>query len=326
MRALLLENFGDPMVMREVPMPIAAPGEVLVRVAASGVNPLDVKIHAGLAAHAKVALPATLGLDLAGTVEAVGPGVDVFAIGDDVFGLTGGVGTLPGSLSEYVAVDARLLAKKPHVLSMREAAALPLAVVTAWEGLVDRAAIAAGQQVLIHGGAGGVGNICIQLAVALGATTFATGSADQLELIARYGATPIDRTLPVADYVAAHAAGDGFDIVYDTVGGSVLDASFQAVRIYTGRVVSCLGWGTHSLAPLSFRGASYSGVFTLLPMLTGSGRAHHGAILGEAATLADRGLLRPRVDPAIFSLDTANAAHARLAAGSEAGKVVVEIG
>jgi NADPH2:quinone reductase len=325
MRVLRLETFGEPMVVRELPMPVAAPGELVVRVAASGVNPLDVKIHDGVAAHAKVQLPATLGLDLAGMVESAGPGVSGFAPGDEVFGLTGGVGNVPGSLAEYVAVDARLLAKKPRSLTMREAAALPLAFVTAWEGLVDRGSIAAGQRVLIHGGAGGVGNICVQLALALGATTFATGSAHQFEIIERCGATPIDRATPVADYVAAHTGGDGFDIVYDTVGGSVLDASFQAVRIYTGRVVSCLGWGTHSLAPLSFRGASYSGVFTLLPLITGIGREHHGAIVHEAATLADRGLLRPRINATTFSLDTANAAHAQLASGSTAGKFVVEI-
>jgi NADPH:quinone reductase-like Zn-dependent oxidoreductase len=325
MRAMVLEEVGRPLVLRELPMPALTPGHVLVRIAASAVNPLDVKIHAGQAPHARVQPPAILGLDCAGTIEAVGARVTDFAIGDEVFGLCGGVGNVPGSLCEFVEADARLLAKKPPALTMREAAALPLSFVTAYEGLVDRAAVAAGQRVLIHGGAGGVGSICVQLAVARGATTFATVSPSGRELVAGYGATPIDRATPVEEYVAAHAGDAGFDIVYDTVGGAVLDASFRAARLYGGHVVSCLGWGTHNLAPLSFRAATYSGVFTLLPLLTVNGRAHHGEILREAALLAERGLLRARLDPAPFALADANAAHALLAAGNTTGKIVVVV-
>jgi NADPH:quinone reductase-like Zn-dependent oxidoreductase len=95
----------------------------------------------------------------------------------------------------------------------------------------------------------------------------------------------------VDDYLAISPGGDGFDIIFDTVGGSTLDQSFRCVRPYVGHVVSILGWGTHSLAPLSLRGATYSGVFTLLPLLTGNGRAHHGEILSAAATLVDAGQL-----------------------------------
>ena len=310
MRAMLLETFAQPLVLRVQTMPAVLPGHVLVRVAASGVNPLDVKIHEGAAAHAKIALPAILGIDLAGTIEEVGAEVSGFAVGDEVFGMIGGVGDLPGSLAEFTSVDARLLAHKPPALSMREAAALPLVFITAWEGLVDRARVAPGQRVLVHGGAGGVGNICVQLAVALGATTFATGSTKDLATIESLGATPIDRITSREDYVAAYTAGEGFDVIYDTVGGAALDASFAAARTYGGHVVSCLGWGTHQLAPLSFRAATYSGVFTLLPMLTGNGRAHHGAIMREAASLVDRGLLLPRIDSAQFSLAQANEAHA----------------
>lgn len=136
--------------------------------------------------------------------------------------------------------------------------------ITAWEGLVDRARVSAGDKVLIHGGAGGVGHVAVQLARAFGAEVYATGSAGQRSIIEGYGATFIDyREDSVEDYVAEFTAGEGFDIVYDTVGGETLDASFKAARIYSGHVLSCLGWGQHSLAPLSFRGATYSGVFTL---------------------------------------------------------------
>ena len=325
MRALVLEAANGPFVSRQIPRPVAGPGQVLVEIAASGVNPLDTKIRAGAAAHAKHPLPAVLGLDLAGVVRAVGAGVERFRVGDEVYGLTGGVGGLQGSLARFAAVDAHLLAHKPVNLSMREAAALPLIVITAWEGLVDRARTHAGQKVLVHGGAGGVGHVAVQIAKALGAEVYATVSPEQFETARRFGATPIARTTTVEDYVAQHTGGEGFDVIYDTVGGPVLDASFQAVRPCVGHVVSALGWGTHALAPLSLRAATYSGVFTLLPMLTGRGRARHGQILQEAATLVESGRLAPMLDERRFTLDTALEAHELVAAGRPRGKVVVDV-
>ncbi|GGL19473.1 quinone oxidoreductase [Sphaerisporangium melleum] len=326
MRAVILREFGAPPALTEIDTPVPGPGQVLVRISASGVNPLDTKIRAGRAAHARTRLPAVLGMDLAGVVEQAGPQVTGFAPGDEVYGLAGGVGELQGTLAEYAAVDARLLARKPAGLSMRQAAALPLAVVTAWEGLVDRARVSAGHKVLVHGGAGGVGHIAVQIASARGAQVFATGSARSLQTISGLGAVPIDyRATSVEEYVAEHTGGEGFDIVYDTVGGPALDGAFTAVRVHTGHVVSALGWGSHSLAPLSFRGATYSGVFTLLPMLTGRGREHHGEILREAAALADAGVLAPLVDPRRFTLATVEEAHKIVEAGEAAGKIVVDV-
>jgi NADPH2:quinone reductase len=327
MKAIVLEDFGTAPVLRSVPRPVPASGEVLVRVEASGVNPLDVKIVAGAAAHARVTPPMILGIDLAGVVIEVGPAVTRFAVGDDVYGMTGGVGDRPGSLAEYAAVDADLLAHKAARLSMAEAAALPLAGITAWEGLVDRANTRSGQLVLVHGGAGGVGHVAVQLALARGATVFATGTGESLDTIRRLGAEPIDyRTTPVDKYLATATGGEGFDVIFDTVGGATLDESFAAARTYTGHVVSILGWGKHSLAPLSFRGATYSGVFTLLPLLTGKGRAHHGEILAQAAALADAGLLTPIVDPAAYYLETVADAHRAVETGKSQGKVVVRVG
>jgi len=126
--------------------------------------------------------------------------------------------------------------------------------------------------------------------------------------------------------VASHTGGEGFDVVYDTVGGATLDASFRAARTYGGHVVSALGWGTHSLAPLSFRAATYSGVFTLLPMLSGKGRANHGRILREATRLIEAGKLVPLMDARRFDLDTALAAHQEVEAGRARGKIVVDVG
>ncbi len=326
MRALVLESANAPFVSRQLARPVAGPGQVLVEIAASSVNPLDTKIRAGAAGHAKHPLPGVLGMDLAGTVRAVGAGVERFRVGDQVYGLTGGIGGLQGSLAEYAAVDADLLAHKPANLAMREAAALPLIAITAWEGLVDRARTHAGQKVLVHGGAGGVGHVAVQIAVALGAEVFATVSPAQFDVVRRFGATPIDHTsTTVEDYVGQHTGGEGFDVIYDTVGGPVLDASFRAAREYHGHVVSALGWGTHALAPLSFRAATYSGVFTLLPMLTGRGRQHHGEILAEVARLVEAGKLVPLMDARRFTLDTALDAHDIVANGQARGKIVVDV-
>ncbi|NID14637.1 zinc-dependent alcohol dehydrogenase family protein [Luteibacter yeojuensis] len=326
MQAAVLENYGAPFRLASIARPVPQAGQVLVRIMASGVNPLDVKIRAGAAEHARHPLPAILGIDLAGTVAAVGPGVDTFRVGDEVYGMTGGVGGVQGSLAEYAAVDADLLAHKPAHFTMREAASLPLVFITAWEGLIDRAHIRAGQNMLVQGGAGGVGSMAIQIARAFDAKVYATEAPARADIVQQLGATPIDYTqMQVEDYVATHAAGRGFDVVFDSVGGASLDASFKAVARF-GHVVSSLGWGTHALAPLSFRAASYSGIFTLLPLLTGEGRAHHGEILREATRLAETGKLKPLLDPRSFTLETVGHAHALIEQGQALGKLVVSIG
>lgn len=326
MAAAFVETAGAAFAARHLPLPVAGPGQVLVQIEAAGLNPLDAKIRAGQASHAKQPLPAVLGLDMAGTVRAVGAGVTQWRVGDQVFGMVGGVGGHPGTLAEFVAADARLLARRPAALTAREAAVLPLAFITAWEGLVDRARVGAGHKVLVHGGAGGVGQMAVQLARARGAHVWATGSADSLDAIAALGATPIDyRSTTLERYVADATGGVGFDIVYDTVGGATLDLSFQAVRRYTGHVLTSLGWGSHSLAPLSFRGATYSGVFTLLPLLTGEGLAHHGEILAEAARIAEQGLLRPWLDPHQFGLDETEQAYTLMGSGTARGKIAVDV-
>lgn len=326
MQAIRVAAANGPLEIIELPLPQPAHGQVLVRIRASGVNPLDTKIRAGAAAHARQPLPAVLGLDLAGVVEAVAPGAEGLRVGDEVYGLAGGVGGLQGTLAQFAAVDARLLAKKPDNLSMREAAALPLVAVTAWEGLVDRANVRAGQTVLVHGGAGGVGHVAVQIAAALGAKVFATGTAAQKAVIESFGATAIDyQTTQPQDYLNLYTAGEGFDVVYDTVGGAVLDASFTVARQYGGHVVSSLGWGTHPLAPLSFRAATYSGVFTLLPMISGKHRAAHGRILRSVAGLVEAGKLVPLVEPRRFGFANVAEAFSLVESGRAAGKVVVDI-
>jgi NADPH2:quinone reductase len=325
MYAAIAEAPFQPLRRRSVARPVPRDGEVLIRTIASAVNPLDTKIHAGAAAHARQPLPAILGIELAGVVEAVGGGVTQFRRGDEVIGMVGGVGGHPGTLAEFVAADSRLVAQKPARLTMREAACLPLSFITAFEGLVDRADVRAGQDVLVHGAAGGVGRMVVQLALSRGARVFGTDGASKREAVERSGATFIDyRAESVEDYVARCTAGRGFDVVYDTVGGATLDASFEAVRRF-GRVVSALGWGTHALAPLSFRAGTYSGVFTLLPLITGEGREHHGEILREATRLADAGHLHPLIDARRYTLDSVTEAYAHLASGAADGRLVVDM-
>ena len=325
MKAQVLDASNGPFRLAEIAIPIAAAGQVLVRIHASGVNPLDTKIFAGAAAHAHHPLPGILGIDLAGTVAAIGDGVTDFVGGDEVYGMTGGVGGNQGSLAQYAAVDARFLAIKPSTLSMREAAVLPLIVITAWEGLVDRAAIRAGQKVLVLGGGGGVGHIAVQIALAFGCSVYAVDSASKGDYIRALGATAIDRTAEAPDdYVARYTGGKGFDVVYDTVGGQGLDTAFQVVGKF-GHVVSCLGWGTHALAPLSFKAASYSGVFTLMPLLSGEGREHHGDILREATRLVEAGKIMPKLDPRTFGLANVREAYGLIETRQAQGKLAVDV-
>lgn len=325
MRVWIVKESGGPFLAEERPIPQVERGEVLIRVAASGVNPLDTKIRAGNAAHAKHPLPAVLGIDVAGTIERVGAGVTNFAAGDEVYGMAGGVAGIQGSLAEYMTADARLLSRKPRNLTMLQAAVMPLGIITAWEGLVDRAKIHAGQSALVHGGTGGVGHMAVQLAIAFGAMVHATVSSGKAAIVTGYGAIPIDyQAQSPEQYLRLSPGGHGWDVVFDTVGGTTLDASFTLVRKYSGHVLSALGWGTHSLAPLSFRGASYSGVFTLLPLLTGEGRSHHGEILAMATELAESGKLVPLLNCDRFTTMDIDAAHEAVTRGS-LGKIAVQI-
>lgn len=325
MQAAILEVPGRPLRLTTIARPLEpGPGEVLVRIKVSGINPLDLKIHQGAAPHARHPAPAILGLDMAGTIEAIGRDVPDFQPGDDVYGLVGGVGGIQGTLAEFATVDADLLAPKPSSLSFREAAVLPLGVITAWEGLVDRMQIQREQTLLVLGGGGGVGQAAIQIGRYFGADVFATGSQGSRESIEGAGAAFIDSREPVPDYVGRLAAGIGFDLVYDTAGGASLDAAFEAVRKF-GHVASALGWGTHALAPLSFKGASYSGVFALIPLLSGEGRRRHGEILREAAAMVDAGALRPFLSPDRFTLETAGSAYQAASERRSRGKIAVEI-
>lgn len=329
MKATILKEYGEnaPFELTDLSKPEAKPGHVVVRVAATSVNTVDTMIRAmghDLAPLAP-ALPAVLGMDFAGTVEAVGDGVEGFAVGDDVYGCAGGLSDLQGALAEYISADARLIAHKPKSLSMREAAAIPLVGITAYEGLT-RATVGTGQKVLVHGGAGGVGHLAVQIAAALGAQVYSTGHGEeQLEVIRNYGATAIDfKDQSVGEYVAEHTDDAGFDVVFDSVGGANLTNSFEAAAL-NGHVATTVAMTELDLTPAHFKGLSLHVVFMLIPMLHDFRRDAHGEILAKLAELVDAGKLKPLLDQQRFDLAQAGAAHAHLTGGQAIGKVVIDV-
>ncbi len=326
MTALLLESYEDQAFTKtEIEIPRPGPGEVLVRIKASGVNPIDYKIRTGAAPYAMPELPAIIGTDMAGEVISTGEGVTAFKVGDEVYGLTGGVRGLQGSLAQYVAVDANLIALKPSNLTMREAAALPLVFLTAWEGLVDHAHVSQGDRVLVNGGAGGVGHMVVQLACALGAEVFATASGGKCERVRQLGATPINyREQSVEQYVETCTDGKGFDIIYDTVGGDALSSVLGAVKHY-GHITSCGAFGEYDITTSSLKSATLSAVFVLLPMLSGERRSHHGEVLTTLTRLVEEGQVVPMVDNRHFTLDTALEAHKAVEDGSASIKIVIDV-
>ncbi|WP_170413645.1 zinc-dependent alcohol dehydrogenase family protein [Ruegeria arenilitoris] len=328
MKAMVLNTYGPDAQFEpaEMPDPVAAPGHVVVQVAATSVNTVDTMIRSmGAELPLSPALPAVLGMDFAGTVVALGDGVTNFALGDEVYGCAGGLMDLPGTLAEYMNADARLIAHKPKSLSMREAAALPLVGITAYEGLT-RAGVGDGQTVLVQGGAGGVGHVAVQIARHLGATVSATGrGADQMALIEGLSARPLDfTTQKVEDYVAAHTDGVGFDVVFDSVGGPNMTNSFAAAKL-NGHVASTVAMVEIDLTPAHFKGLSLHVVFMLIPMMHDVGRQTHGDILKTLANLADAGGLKPIVDEHKFGWADVGAAYAHLTSGAAIGKVVVEL-
>lgn len=327
MKAILIRRFGPPDVFEpaELPDPPSpAPGQVLLRVAASSVNPIDVKIRSGQVPALAPDFPAVLHADVSGIVEAVGPGVTLFKPGDRVYGCAGGFKGLPfGALAQFVLTDAHLLAPVPSNLSLEEAAALPIVAATAWQALVQRAQLRPAQHILVHAGAGGVGHIAVQLAAAMGAIVSTTVSSDTKARIAsQLGAHHIInyRRESVSDYVARLTAGRGFDIVLDTVGSDNLQASFQAVRP-GGTVVTIAARSTQDLSPLHAKGLTLHVVFLLLTILDPTQRPHFQQILLSLNRLIETHRLRVLLDPYSFSFDQVAAAHQHLESGRAVGKI-----
>ena len=324
MKAMRLtqQSKGASFVSFEKPDAAPGPNQVAIRLHAAGLNAADTKIREGFGPP-----PDVMGFDAAGVVVATGPGATKFAVGDEVYGCVGGLPGHDGAFSQRMLADERLLAKKPASLSFRETAALPLAVITAWEALVERARVLPGDTVLVHGGTGGVGHFGIQLAKAMGATVHTTVSSPAKAEIARQlGAdeTINYRDYAVADYVKTFTGGRGYDVVFDTIGGNNLEASIAALATQ-GRLATIVPGSGLDISAMIFKNATLHVVLMLIPLMTGQDMERHGKLLERVATLVDQGRIKPLIDEPRFTLDDVGAALDRLESGQAIGKIVIDI-
>jgi NADPH2:quinone reductase len=336
MQAIVMTGHGGPEVLelREVEAPtIRGPHDVQVRVRAAGVNPADWQARRRpFADYVKDqnANGLILGLDGAGVVEAVGSAVTRFKPGDEVYYVDGGFGPYQGSYAQYKVVDERYLAAKPQSLDFHQAAAAPCALITSWEALYERANIRPGDFVLVHGGAGGLGHLGIQLALDKGARVAATVSTEQKAAIAReFGAERVIlyRDEDVLEAVRDWTGKDGADLIYDTVGKANFAKSFDLVAPYgtlVNTVVSNWPSGDNLMAELKNIRIAFENMG--LPQVAGdhAARVRQTEAFEDAAKLFDEGRLRILLDR-VYPLAEAGEAQRALEAGEIVGRVVLDI-
>ena len=333
MKAIVMSKPGTPEVLQlqDVPPPqITQPQQILVKLQAAGINPIDTKIRSRGTFYPDQ-MPAILGCDGAGIVEAVGNRVQQFQPGDEVYFCAGGLGEKDtGNYAEYAVVEEHFVALKPKSLTFAEAAAAPLVLITAWEALYDRARLAAGNTVLVHGGAGGVGHVAIQLAKIKGAQVATTVSCpDKERLVLNLGADkPI--LYQQTDFVEAilnWTNGKGVDVAFDTIGGKVFFDTCNAVKIY-GDLVTILEpkADSGSLKVARQHNLRIGLELMLTPMLKGltEYQKYHGSILRQCATWIDEQKLRIHLQHS-FPLAEAAIAHKTLEQGSMTGKIALSI-
>jgi len=313
MRAMVLSRFGGPEQLepREVDRPAAGPGEILVRVMASGTNPVEAKLRAE-GSWAGLSPPVILGYDAAGVVEEAGPGVTDLVPGDEVFYTPEIFGNAAGTYAEFNVVPAQIVARKPAGLSFEQAAGIPLAGGTAWEAVIRRLAIRPGETVLIQGGAGGVGSFAVQFAKAAGARVLASAGEANQQTLAELGAdTAIDyQHADVVSAVLEQTAGQGVDAVFDVQGPDLVARSLPALR--AGGRVACVLAPQGDLTGLYQKNITLFGVF-----LTRERRR-----LEEMRPVFERGQARPLID-SVLPLEEAARAHQRLDSGHGRGKIVL---
>lgn len=309
MKAVRIHQYGGREVLSidDIPVPTIAPDEVLVRVVAASINPVDWKVREGyLAQMIPHALPLNLGWDVSGVVEQVGAQVTDWQVGDAVFSRPDLARN--GTYAEYVAIRAGECARKPRTISHVEAASLPLAGITAWEAMMDAAKVGPGQRVLVQAGSGGVGSLAIQLLKAAGATVIATASSRNRALVESLGVDQfVDYTATkVADAVAP------VDAVFDTIGGEVQEAAWDILKP-GGIQVSII-------SPPSEEKAARLGVRAGFVFI-----GPNAPVLERLADMVDGGRLRPIVG-AEFALEDIAAAHALSESGRAVGKIVLYVG
>ena len=327
MRAWIIEEHGGPEVFKEVelPTPEPGPGEVRIKVAATSVNPVDYKIRSGAAEALCPPKPAILHGDVSGVVDKLGNSVKDYKRGDAVYGCVGGCGNVQGTLADYVIADANLIHHAPISIPLVQAAALPLVAITAWEGLQKAGDAERKRHLLVHGGSGGVGHMALQIAKRLfNKVSVTVGSDEKAAIAKKLGADEVInyKRESVEEYVKRLTDGQGFDVVFDTVGGANLADSVKATGL-NGQVVCIQGRGEIDGGQLHVRGTSLHLVFMLIPILHGIDRARHARLLKETAGLVDRKKIKPLIDEKRFSFDQIANAHAYAESGKQVGKVLV---
>ncbi len=323
MKAMVNKQLGgsDVFQLAEKPKPIAKPGHMVVEVKATSVNPLDTMLRS-IELPWSANLPEVLHGDVAGIVTEVGENVKGFMVGDQVYGMAGGINGTDGALAEFMLVDARLMAKKPKTLTMKQAAALPLVAITSYEALVEKMNVKQGDHVLIHGATGGVGHIAIQLAKVLGAKVTATHGPANSELAKTLGADNlVDYTSEsVTDYVQTYTGGVGFDKVFDTVAGENIKKSFEAAK-FNGHVATILP--IEDPLPIALKSLSFHSVLMLIPLCHQINHHSHGHILTKIAELVDAGKITPIIDDSDFTIWDVAKAHDHMEAGNSVGKITL---
>ncbi|KGJ90394.1 zinc-dependent alcohol dehydrogenase family protein [Colwellia psychrerythraea] len=323
MKAMIIKEIGSTDVFQlvEKAIPIVKSGHMIVAVKATSVNPIDTMLRS-IELPWSVNLPEILHGDVAGIVSEIGEGVTDFNVGDEVYGMAGGINGVDGALAEFMLVDARLMAKKPKKLTMKQAAALPLVAITAYEALVGKMNVQTGDMVLIHGATGGVGHIAIQLAKVLGAKVTATYSSANEALAKTLGADNLVdyKAESVADYVQAFTTGVGFDKVFDTVAGDNIEKSFEAAK-FNGHVATILPIADP--LQIALKSLSFHSILMLIPLCHGINHESHGRILTEIATLVDAGKITPIIDKSDFSIWDVAKAHDHMASGKAVGKITL---
>ena len=328
MKAIVMTAVGDAEVLKlkELAEPeITLATQIKIKVQAAGVNPVDTKVRRHGLLFDK-ALPAILGCDGAGVVVEAGADVQKFKVGDKVWFCHGGLGREPGSYADYTVIDERWLSLSPQTFSFIEAAAAPLVLITAWGALFDRGGLQAGQTVLIHAGAGGVGHVAIQLAKLKGARVITTVSSEQkADFVKSLGADEVINYKDT-DFVAAVnelTLGKGADLVFDTVGAEVFKASILATAHF-GRLITLLDPGELNLSEARLRNLLLGFELMLTPMLRDltTARDQHIDILERCALWIDQGLLKLHVSK-VLPLESAIEAHQLIEAGHTIGKIVL---
>ena len=318
MKAVLMTAVGETSVLsyQDIKEPqISESTQIKVKLQAAGVNPVDTKVRRHGVLYDQP-LPAVLGCDGAGIIVETGAEVSHFKIGDQVWFCHGGLGQEQGNYADYTVLDERWVSFSPKTFSVIEAAAAPLVLITAWGALFDRGGLQAGQTVLIHAGAGGVGHVAIQLAKLKGARVITTvSSEDKVAFVKSLG----------ADEVNQLTGGEGADLVFDTVGAKVFKESI-AVTAHFGRLITLLDPGELNLSEARMRNLLIGFELMLTPMLRDlpEARDKHVEILNQCAEWADKGLLRVHVSK-LLPLTEAAYAHQLIEEGHTVGKIVLSI-